>query len=86
MRYEKEKCERLILESTLFSLNKEEQYSAYKRELYRMIENLYCYLMSINESAYEPPYMSHIINPAARQPKIKTQNNHKNHSSSRKLS
>ena len=65
MRYEKEKCERLILESTLFSLNKEEQYSAYKRELYRMIENLYCYLMSINESAYEP-YACEITEVATR--------------------
>lgn len=54
MGYEKSKYERLIMESPLFLLNKDEEYTAYKRESYRMIENLYCYLMAINEVAYEP--------------------------------
>lgn len=54
MYYDKKKYEQLILESPLFSLDKESEYTAFKRESYRMIEYLYCYLLSINEKEYEP--------------------------------
>lgn len=54
MHYDKQKYEKLILESTLFKLDKEAEYVAFKRESYRMIEYLYCYLLSINEQEYEP--------------------------------
>lgn len=53
MIYEKKKYEELILSSELFSLNKDIEYNAYKREALKMIENLYCYLMSLNRSKYE---------------------------------
>ena len=42
------------MNSPLFSLDKETEYTAFKRESYRMIEYLYCYLLSINEKEYEP--------------------------------
>lgn len=51
---DKKKYEQMILESPLFSLDKEIEYTAFKRESYRMIEYLYCYLLSINEKEYEP--------------------------------
>ena len=54
MRYEKKKYERLISESFLFSLDREKDSIAFKRESYRMIELLYCYLLSVNKKAYEP--------------------------------
>lgn len=54
MYYDKKKYEQLILESPLFSLDKETEYTAFKRESYRMVEFLYCYLLSINEKEYEP--------------------------------
>lgn len=65
MRYDKEKYERLIKESCLFELNKESQYTAFKRESYKMIEYLYCYLLAINEQKYEP-YGCEIIEVATR--------------------
>lgn len=52
--YSKEKYERLIEESLLFQLNKEEQPSAYRKEALKLVENLYCYLMAINSANYEP--------------------------------
>lgn len=48
----KEKYEQLILSSPLFSLDKEKEYIAYKREAMKMVEYLYCYLLSINENKY----------------------------------
>ena len=54
MRYDKLMYEALIQESPLFSLDKETEYSAYKRESYKMIEYLYCYLMAVNQKDYEP--------------------------------
>ncbi len=54
MYYDKEKYERLIEESPLFSLDKEKEYNSYKRESYRMVELLYCYLMAVNQQIYEP--------------------------------
>ena len=46
----KEKYEQLILASPLFSLEKET--SAYKKEARKMVEYLYLYMLSINESKY----------------------------------
>lgn len=54
MRYEKEKYERLIAESPLFKLDKGTQYTAFRREAYKMVEYLYCYLLAINEQKNEP--------------------------------
>lgn len=54
MQYDKQKCENLISKSPLFSLDREKEYAAFKRESYRMVEFLYCYLLSINQSEYEP--------------------------------
>lgn len=54
MQYDKQKYEKLIFESPLFSLDREREYAAFKRESYRMIELLYCYLLSINQHEYEP--------------------------------
>ena len=65
MYYNKEKYEALIMESPVFSLDKVEETSAYKRETYRLIEYLYCYLMAVNETAFEP-YGSEIAETAIR--------------------
>jgi hypothetical protein len=46
----KEKYEQLILASPLFSLERET--SAYKKEALKMVEYLYQYMLSINESKY----------------------------------
>lgn len=54
MQYDKQKYEKLISDSPLFSLDREREYTAFKRETYRMIELLYCYLMTINQYEYEP--------------------------------
>lgn len=54
MYYDKQKYEKLITESSLFTLDKETETSAHKRESYKMVEYLYCYLMAINEKEYEP--------------------------------
>ena len=52
MQYDKQKYENLISESPLFLLDREREYAAFKRESYRMIELLYCYLLSINQYEY----------------------------------
>lgn len=52
MTYNKEKYEQLILASRLFSLDREQEFVAYKREARKMVEYLYCYLLAINESKY----------------------------------
>ena len=54
MQYDKQKYEKLIIESSLFTLDRERECAAFKRESYRMIELLYCYLLSINQFEYEP--------------------------------
>lgn len=54
MQYDKQKYEKLISESPLFSLDREREYAVFKRESYRMIEFLYCYLLSVNQYEYEP--------------------------------
>ena len=48
----KEEYERLIRASILFSLNRETEYTAYRKEARKMTEYLYCYLLSINEEKY----------------------------------
>jgi len=54
MGYDKKTFERRIQESPLFLLDKQTEYAAFKKEFYRMLESLYCYLMATNESKYEP--------------------------------
>jgi len=45
--------ERLIDESILFSLDREREQSAYRRESLKMVDYLYRYLMEINQKKYE---------------------------------
>lgn len=54
MGYNKADYERLIAESKLFSLNKETESVAFRKESYKMVEYLYCYLLAQNEKKYEP--------------------------------
>lgn len=54
MLYDKDEYEKLIDSSRLFSLDKENERTAYKREALKMVEYLYCYLMGVNASKYEP--------------------------------
>ena len=54
MDYDRKECERLITESPLFMLDRETELVAYKREALKMVEYLYCYLLSVNERDYEP--------------------------------
>ena len=63
--FEKDKYEKLIDSSSLFTLDKEKEQTAYKREAFKMVEYLYCYLMSINKSKYEP-YGVEIVDTAKR--------------------
>ena len=51
--YCKEYYEKLIDDSRLFSIDKVTERSLYNRESLKIIENLYCYLMAINERKYE---------------------------------
>ncbi|OUQ61829.1 hypothetical protein B5E56_00710 [Flavonifractor sp. An112] len=53
MQYDKKKYERQIKESRLFELDRETQYTAFKREAYKMVEYLYCYLLAVNKQKYE---------------------------------
>lgn len=63
--FEKDKYERLIDSSSLFSLDKEKERTAYKREALKMVEYLYGYLMSVNKSKYES-YGLEIVDTAKR--------------------
>ncbi len=65
MLYDKEEYEKLIDSSRLFSLDKERERTAYKREALKMVEYLYRYLMGINTSKYEP-YGVEIVDTAKR--------------------
>lgn len=65
MYYEKFECERLIEESTLFKLDKEQEPSAYRRESLKMVEYLYCYLMGLGKTKYEE-YGLEIVDTAKR--------------------
>ena len=48
MRYDRKEYEIKIVNSPLFSLDKETQYNDYKKEALKMVEYLYCYLCAIN--------------------------------------
>ncbi len=63
--FEKDEYEKLIDSSSLFTLDKEKERTAYKREALKMVEYLYCYLMAINKSKYEP-YGVEIVDTAKR--------------------
>lgn len=63
MYYDKGKYEKLIQESPLFEIDRESEPSRYDREKYRLIENLYLYLMAVNEKKFEP-YSVEIMNVA----------------------
>lgn len=65
MKYDKRLYEERITNSPLFTLDRETQFTAYKRESYKMVENLYCYLMAVNERDYEP-YGCEIMEVATR--------------------
>ena len=54
MNYERGKWEKEIAESPLFTLDREKEPAAYKRESYKMVEALYCYLLSVDRRRYEP--------------------------------
>ncbi len=54
MEYNRSEYEKLIAESALFSLNKDRDSSAFRRESYKMVEYLYCYLLAVNKEKYEP--------------------------------
>lgn len=65
MYYDKEKYEKLISESVLFSMNLDRESSVYKRESYKMLEYIYCYLMAVSEEKYEQ-FACEIIEVATR--------------------
>lgn len=65
MSFEKDEYEKLIDSSLLFSLDKEKERTAYRREVLKMVEYLYCYLMAANKSKYEP-YGVEIVDTAKR--------------------
>lgn len=54
MSYGKDYYEKLITESCLFSLDKLKNSTAFRREAYKLVEYLYCYLMAQSTSKYEP--------------------------------
>lgn len=54
MEYNKIEYERKITESKLFSLNKTTESAAFRKESYKMVEYLYCYLLAQNKKKYEP--------------------------------
>jgi len=63
--YNKEKYEKLINASNLFALDPEKESSAYRKEVQKMIEYLYCYLMGVNKERYED-YGMEIVDTATR--------------------
>ncbi len=65
MLYDRDEYEKLIDSSPLFSLDKEKERTAYKREALKMVEYLYCYLLGVNTSKYEP-YGVEIVDTAKR--------------------
>lgn len=65
MSYDKGKYESLIEESVLFSIDKDSQKSLYKRESLKLVEYLYCYLLSVNRDKYES-YGCEIVDVATR--------------------
>ena len=65
MDYDKGKYESLIMNSSLFCIDKEQEATAYKRESFKMMEYIYCYLLAINEEDYMP-YGTEIMDVATR--------------------
>ena len=65
MYYEKSEYERLISKSPVFMLDKNREYSRYKREVLKLLEYLYSYLMTINKTKYES-YGVEIVEVATR--------------------
>lgn len=65
MNYDKDEYEKLIDASPLFSLDKEKERIAYKREALKMVEYLYCYLMATNAKKYDA-YAVEIVDTAKR--------------------
>lgn len=63
--YDKDEYEQLIDSSLLFTLNREIEHVAYRREVLKMVEYLYCYLMAIDSRKYEP-YGVEIVDTAKR--------------------
>lgn len=65
MNYDKNKYEELIDSSPLFSLSREKERTAYRREALKMVEYLYCYLMAVSAYKYEA-YAVEIVDTANR--------------------
>lgn len=62
---DKEKYEKLISETLLFSIDKDKQSVLYRKESLKLVEYLYCYLLAINKEKYEP-YGCEIVDVATR--------------------
>lgn len=62
---DKEKYEKLIYETPLFSIDKDKQSVLYRKESLKLVEYLYCYLLAINKEKYEP-YGCEIVDVATR--------------------
>lgn len=62
---DKEKYEKLISETPLFSIDKDKQSVLYRKESLKLVEYLYCYLLAINKDKYEP-YGCEIVDVATR--------------------
>lgn len=65
MYYEKAEYERLIEQSPVFVLDKYRERSRYRREVLKLVEYLYSYLMVIGKTKYEP-YGVEIVEVAKR--------------------
>ena len=66
MYYDREEYEKLIDESILFSLDKEKQSIAYRKEEMKMVEYIYCYLMGTKKKEEYEPYGLEIVETAKR--------------------
>lgn len=62
---DKEKYEKLISETQLFSIDRDKQSVLYRKESLKLVEYLYCYLLAINKEKYEP-YGCEIVDVATR--------------------
>ena len=62
---DKEKYEKLIYETPLFSIDKDKQSVLYRKESLKLVEYLYCYVLAINKEKYEP-YGCEIVDVATR--------------------
>ena len=66
MYYDREEYEKLINESILFSLDKEKQSIAYRKEERKMVEYLYCYLMGTKKKEEYAKYGLEIVETALK--------------------